>query len=147
MLKHEYFINLSVNEKDALLKFPAYISLLAAECDDKLDEEEKKAAIKLSHIKTFSCDPLLAEFYKESDIVFKNNIEQLDKDLPIEKNRRDAVIKKELSKLEEIIEKLGNKYSSVMHLSMKSFKEHVSKAHNNILEDFIFPIPIQGLTY
>jgi hypothetical protein len=147
MLKHEYFINLSVHEKDALLKFPAYISLLAAECDDKLDEEEKKAAIKLSHIKTFSCDPLLAEFYKESDIVFKNNIEQLDKDLPIEKNRRDAVIKKELSKLEEIIEKLGNKYSSVMHLSMKSFKEHVSKAHNNILEDFIFPIPIQGLTY
>ena len=71
MLKHEYFINLSVHEKDALLKFPAYISLLAAECDDKLDEEEKKAAIKLSHIKTFSCDPLLAEFYKESDIADK----------------------------------------------------------------------------
>jgi len=147
MVKHELFKKLSVGEKGALLKFPVYISLLAAENDDKLDEDEKKAAIKLSHIKTFSCDPLLAEFYKEADMVFKNNIEQLDKNLPKEKNKKDAVIKMELLKLEEIITKLGDKYSSVMHHSMQSFKEHVSKAHNNVLVDFIFPIPIQGLTY
>jgi len=29
---------------------------------------------------------------------------------------------------------------------MKSFKEHVSEAHHNVLEDFLFPIPIKGLT-
>ena len=147
MAKYELFINLSVQENEALLKFPAYISLLAANSDDKLDESEKKSAIKLSHTKTFSCDPLLVEFYKEADRVFKNNIEQLDKDLPKEKNRRESAIKKKLSNLEKIVSKLGNEYTSAMHRSMKSFKEHISKAHHNVLVDFIFPVPIKGLTY
>jgi hypothetical protein len=29
---------------------------------------------------------------------------------------------------------------------MKSFKDHVSKAHHNVLVDFIFPMPIKGLS-
>jgi anaerobic ribonucleoside-triphosphate reductase len=140
------FKNLSVQELNALLKFPAYISLLAADIDDKLDEAEKKSAIKFAHTKTFSCDPLLTEFYKEADKVFKNNIDQLDKDLPKEKDSREAVIKKELLNLEKIVSKLGGKYTSTMCHSMKSFTEHVSKAHHNVLVDFIIPLSIPGLT-
>ncbi len=75
----ESFQHLSEQENEALLKFPAYISLLAANSDDKLDQAEKKSAIKFSHIKTYSCDPLLTEFYEEADKVFENNIQQLDK--------------------------------------------------------------------
>ncbi len=140
------FNNLSNQEKEALLKFPAYISLLAADSDGKLDKWEKKSAIKFSHIKTFSSDPLLAEFYKEADKVFKRNIEQLDKELPNEREEREAAIKNELSKIERIVLKLGQEYASIMHRSMKSFKDHVSKAHRNVLIDFIFPMPIKGLS-
>jgi hypothetical protein len=140
------FKKLSVQENQALLKFPAYISLLAANSDGKLDETEKKSAIKFAHTKTFSCDPLLTEFYKEADKVFANTIEQLDKDLPKEKDSREAAIKKELLNLEKIVSKLGKDYTLTMHHSMKSFKEHVSKAHHNVLVDFIFPLPIPGLT-
>ncbi len=50
-------------------------------------------------------------------------------------------------KLEKIVSKLGEDYTSAMQRSMKSFKNHVSKAHNNVLVDFIFPMPIEGLTY
>ncbi len=141
------FNNLSEREKESLLKFPAFISLLAANSDDKLDAVEKQSAIKFSHIKTYSCDPLLTEFYQDADKVFKRNIEQLDKDLPQERKRREAVIKKDLSKLETIVLKLGKEYNTVMHRSMKSFKDHVSQAHHNVLVDFIFPMPIKGLTY
>jgi len=140
-LKH-----LSEQENEALLKFPAYISLLAADSDDKLDEAEKKSAIKFSHIKTYSCDPLLSEFYEEADKVFENNILQLDKDLPIEKRQRDAAIKKELLNLEKVVLTLGKDYTSAMHRSMKSFKEHISKAHHSVFADFIFPMPIEGIT-
>lgn len=140
------FSTLTKDEKEALLNFPAYITLLAANSDGLLDKAEKKEAVKLEHIKTFSADPLLAEFYKEADKVFKNNLEQLDKNLPKEKNSREAAIKKELPKLENIISKLGDDYTSVMHRSMKSFKDHVSKAHHNVLIDFIFPMPIKGLS-
>jgi len=66
--------------------------------------------------------------------------------LPTEKDFREAAIKKELLKLEKIVQKLGKDYTLTMHSSMKSFKEHVSKAHHNVLTNFIFPLPIPGLT-
>lgn len=141
------FKELTESENRVLLKFPAFISLLVANSDNKLDEAEKKSAIKFSHIKTYSCDPLLADYYKEADKVFENNIQQLDKDLPITKPARDAALKKELFKFEKIILKLGEEYASVMHRSMKSFKDHISQAHHSVLVDFIFPMPIKGLTY
>ncbi len=56
------FNTLTKDEKEALLKFPAYISLLAANSDGLLDKVEKKDAFKLEHIKTFSADPLLVGF-------------------------------------------------------------------------------------
>jgi hypothetical protein len=135
------FSMLTKDEREALLKFPAYISILAANSDGMLDKAEK-----LEHIKTFSADPLLTEFYWEADKVFKNNLEMLDKNLPEGTESRDATIKYELMKLEKIILKLGDDYASVMHHSMKSFKDHVSKAHGNVLIDFIFPMPIKGLS-
>jgi hypothetical protein len=140
------FNYLTDKENDDFLKFPAYISLLAASCDDKLDKAEKKAAIKLSHTATFACNPMLLDFYREADKVFIKNIEQLDKNLPQEKSKREAAIKLELVKLEKILEKIGEEYSTVMHHSMKIFKEHVSKAHHNVLTDFIFPITMLGFT-
>jgi len=142
----KYFKNLLLEEQEALLKFPAYISLLAANSDGKLDKAEKKSAVKFAHIKTFSCDPMLTEFYKEADQHFESTIEQLDKDLPKGKNNREVAIKKELLHLEKVVKKMGKDYVSVMHRSMKSFKDHVSKAHHNVLVDFIFPMPIKGLS-
>jgi hypothetical protein len=140
------FKKLSLEENKALLKFPAYISLLAANNDGTLDEIQKKSAIKFAHTKTFSCDPLLTLFYKEADRVFEDNIEQIDKDLPKGKERREASIKRELLNLEKIVRKLGKKYTSTMHNSMESFKNHVSKAHHNVLVDFVLPLSIPGLT-
>ena len=139
--------NISETENEALLKFPVYVSLLVALKDSKLDEAERKSAIKFSHIKTYSCDPLLTSFYDAADKVFEKNMLQLDKDLPVKNEERVTAIKKELSNLEKIVLKLGKDYTTVMHRSMKSFKEHVSKAHDNVLVDFIFPMPIKGLTW
>lgn len=140
------FKNLSTKDTEELLKFPAYISLLAANFEGHLDEVEKKSAIKLSYIKTFSSDPLLSEFYKAADKVFKKNIEAIDLVLPKEKDSREAAIKQELQILVKITSKLGKEYAATMHRGMELFKEHVSRAHNNVLVDFIFPISIPGLS-
>jgi tellurite resistance protein len=143
----EHFKNLTDSENKALLKFPVYISLLAANVDGKMDEAEKKEAIKFSHIKTYSADVLLVGFYKEADAVFENNISQLDNALPKEKNSRESAIKYELSNLEKLVLKLGDEDRAALHHSMRTFKEHVSQAHHSVLVDFIFPIPTKGLTY
>jgi anaerobic ribonucleoside-triphosphate reductase len=140
------FNNFSQHDTEALLKFPAYISMLAANSDDTLDEEERKTAIKFAHTKTFTCDPVLTDFYNEADKAFEGNVNQLDNDLPKDIKSREAAIKNELLNLDKIVLKLGKKYARVMHSSMESFKEHVSRAHHNVLVDFLFPIPIAGLT-
>lgn len=122
------------------------MALIAANYDDKLDESDKKKAIKFAHIKTFSCDPILSEFFHEADKVFANNIEQLDKDLPHDKVLREEAIKKELARLHVLVSKMGANYAATMFRSMNSFKEHVSKHYHNVLLDFVFPLPIHGLT-
>ena len=139
------FLNLGVKQKKALLKLPAYVALLAS-TDIKIDDTERMSAIKLAHTMSFSCEPLLAEFYQAADINFENNINQLDKDLPKEKGKRDAEIKRNLLILDRIVLKLGKGYTIAMHRSLKKFKKHVAHAHHSVIEDFLLPIPISGLT-
>jgi hypothetical protein len=139
------FNDLTVQQKQALVKFPAYVSFLAA-TDSKLDEAEKLVAIKFAHTKSFSCHPILADFYKESETAFENNLMQIESSLPKDKKSRDLAIKKEMVILEKILLKLGNEYVIAMHHSMKTFKNHVSRAHHSVIEDFILPISIPGLT-
>ncbi len=134
------------SEKETLFQYPAYISLLAANKSGMLDPKDKEHSIHFSHIKTYSCHPLLSDFYHEADKEFEKNITQLNNTLPKDKDERDAAIKNELEKLDAILNKLGKDYAEVMHKSMKSFKDHVSNAHHSLLESFIFPIPIKGLT-
>jgi hypothetical protein len=138
--------DLSDYEKIQLLKFPAYISLLAASADSGLDKQERNAVVKLTHIKTFSCDPILSDFYARVEKDFEMTIMELNDHFSQNRQEREAAIKKELNKLEVILRKLGKEYAAVMHHSLKSYKDHVSKAHRNVLEYFIFPMPIKGIT-
>lgn len=139
------FRNLTEQQKQALLKFPVYVSLLAA-TDGKMDETERMAAIKFAHTKAFSCQPLLSEFCRESEIVFEDNLLQLEAVLPKDKKSRNAAIRRELLNLETILLKLGKEYVLVMHQSLKTFEEHVLKAHHSVIEDFLLPISIPGLS-
>lgn len=143
----DYRKELSNQDHDLLLKFPAYISLLAANADGTLDKDELFAANELARIKNFSCHLILEDFFKEVTLNFESTLLNLDKSLPIGKDGRFAAIKTELVNIEKIMLKLGDEYTSIMHKSMRAFKEHVSNAHHNVLVDFIFPIPIKGLSY
>ncbi|OFX75891.1 MAG: hypothetical protein A2X12_01600 [Bacteroidetes bacterium GWE2_29_8] len=136
----------SLKNNKALLLFPVYLSLLATNNNDNIDEAEKSAAIKFLHIKTFTCDSLLINFYKEAEKNFEKAIIQLNEKLPKDKKLRELAILKELLILEKIALNLDKKYIVTMYKSMESFKNHVSKAHHNVLIDFIFPISIKGLT-
>src|SRR5881275_2044137 len=138
--------SLTYSEWEQLYKLPAYISLLAASHDGGIDRAERKAAIKLSHIKTYSCNPLLASFYDEADKVFEENIAELDKTLPKEKAAREQAIKDEVTRLNKIVAKLGPEYTAAMQESMRTFIRYVSKAHNSVFEYFLFPMPIKGIT-
>lgn len=140
------FKDLSRPEKEQLEKFPVYLSLLAASKDCRLDGREMHTAVKLTHIKTFSCDPILADYYAEVDKNFETNVREISDRLPADRDTREITIRRELSKLETLLHKLDKRYAAIMHDSLRSYKDHVSRAHRNVLEYFIFPLPISGIT-
>jgi len=140
------FEDLSQTEKAALLKFPAYISLLAVNNSRLMDSAEKKEAIKLTHIKTFSSNPLLRQFYIDAEKVFEKNITELDNDLPKDIDARKLAINKALQKLESTLKTLGDEYTVIMIEGLKAYIKHISKAHNTVIENFVFPFDIPGVT-
>ena len=141
----EELVKLNPIEVDMLLKAPVYISLLAANSNSNhgLDETEKKAAIKLTHIKTISSHPTLQGFYKEAEKVFSTNMEQLNNELPYGIIERERAIKRELAKLGPVFAKLENEYSVTLQQSFQSYADYVSRAHRTAVYA-IFPIPIGG---
>jgi hypothetical protein len=140
------FKDLSRQEKDQLIRFPVYISLLAASKDYLLDRKEKHSVVHLTHIKTFACDPVLADYYAEVDKDFESAIFESTNRLPQDKEQREIAIKRELGKLENLLRKLDVDYAIRMRYSLRAYKDHVSKAHRNVLEYFLFPLPIGGIT-
>ena len=89
---------------------------------------------------------MLDEFYTKAYVVFEKNLIDLNKSLPKDKAARELSIKEALAGIEKIVLKISKRYVSALHRSMESFKEHVEKAHRSALVDFLFPIPILGLT-
>ena len=140
------FHDLSGQEQKQLIRFPVYLSLLAASNDYRLDRKEKNTVVKLTHIKTFACDPVLAEYYAAVDNDFETAVADISEQLPKEGVEREWAIKRELYKLGLILKKLDKDYAANLTDSLRSYKDQVSRAHRNILEYFIFPLPINGIT-
>lgn len=143
----ELYASLTPQQKERLLQFPAYITLLAANADGQLDDRERQKAIDFAQVKNYdNKEPLLVKYYTEVQAVFEHNLNHIDAILPKDKQQREAALKQQLAEIEEILGLLGSEYIKAMHRSMQSFKDHVSRAHDNVLEHFIFPLPIKGLT-
>ena len=133
--------------KLALLKYaPAYISLLAATHDGEMDETEKKAAIKLTHLKTFSSDEFLNEYYKDIEANFSQQVDDLYMTLPKDTAEKEMVLRDKLHQIEEIISELPVEYGQKLKHSFESYSWHVAQSHRNVSEDFLIPFRIKGLT-
>lgn len=140
------FASLTDKEKDQLYKLPVYVSLLAANHDGGIDKTEQEAAVKLSHIKSYKCNPVLASFFDKADVVFKQNIEALNETLPKNYTAREQAIKQEIKQIDAIIAKLGPEYAAAMRKGMQSFSNHVARAHNNVFEYILFPMSFKEIT-
>ena len=140
------FSDLPLHEKEQLIRFPVYLSLLAASKDHHLDKQEKNTAVKLTHIKTFACDHTLADYYAAVEENFESSILQIEEELPKEGLERELAIRRELNKLRAILRQLDQRYVTYLYDSLRSYTDQVARAHRNILEYFLFPLPIKGLT-
>lgn len=138
------FEKLTKEEWDLLIKAPILVSVLAASYDNEVSSSQKADAIELAHIKSYSADPLLKDYYKEVETNFREHFEEIVKKYaPFDDAKREA-LKKEISVINKVISKLDKNFALLLHKSLSGYAEHVKHAENNLLVNFIFPIPIHG---
>lgn len=142
----KHYSDLNESGKKQLLKLPAYMSLLTSTTEAGIDKEEKDTAVKITHVKAYSSDPILVDFYKEAESVFEKTITDLDAKLPHNREERKIAIQLELNKLESLLSKLDPDFVSALRRSIRSYDYYISKAHQNVMEYFIFPMPIDGIS-
>lgn len=141
------FERLTEEERQLLYEAPVLLSVLASCTINKVNKGQKADAIKLAHLKTFTAIPLLLPYYAEVEKGFKERFESaIKKYFPFDDNKQNE-IKKEIHKINFIISKLDEDYAFTLHAGLDKFTKHVKNARHSILQDFIFPLPMQGLSY
>lgn len=137
---------LTTEEREILLKAPALVSVFTSCSLNEVNEVQKADAIKLSHLKTFTAKPILREYYEEVDKKFKTQFDSIVKAyFPFDENKRNA-LKHKIERIKLIVAKLEKPYGEILYKSLEGYANHVRKADHSIFQDFIFPLPIRGLS-
>ena len=143
---NKQFEKLTTEERELLYKAPVLVSVLASCSLNEINEVQKADAIKLSHLKTFTADPLLLGYYAEVERNFKTQFEIIAKEYyPFDEKQRSA-LKEEICRVDQIISKLEKNLGQTLYKSLEKYGKHVKKATHTVFQDFIFPVPIAGLT-
>ncbi len=140
---------LSTEDRNLLYKAPVLVSVLASSSFDevKINKSQKTDAIKLAHLKTFTAMPLLLPYYAEVEKGFKEAFEAaIKKYFPFDEAKRNE-LKKEMDKISLVINKLDKEYAEALGKSFERYAKHVKKAAHSVFQDFIFPMPIKGLSF
>ena len=139
------FETLTEEEQELLLRAPVLVSVMSSCSYNNVNHLKKEDAIKLSHINTFTADPMLIPYYKEVEKNFKEKFEAtVAKYFPFDHEKRQELLN-EINQVSAVIGKLDLKFANTLRRSLDLFAKHVRNAHS-VIRDFMFPIPIQGLT-
>ena len=137
---------LEPEDASIILQAPALLSVMAACSEKGTNIAEKVDAIRMSHLRTFTAEFQLLDYYREVEKTFVEQFEALAKKYyPMDDKNRKA-LERELIKLNKAISKLGARNESIMHKSLNSYVAHVKKAGRSVFFDFFFPVPIEGIT-
>ncbi len=142
----QQFQKLTSEEQQLLYKAPALVSALVCCSSTEVNKAQKTDAIKLAHLKTFTAPSILHPYYIEVENTFKEQLEAiLTEHAPFDAAKQ-AELKNEINKVHLIMQKLDSYYREVLYKSLQAYAQHVKKAAHSVFQDFMFPMPIPGLS-
>ena len=128
-----HFENLTPSELQQLEVAVVQISVLVAGADGTIDAEEAAWADKVAHIRGYSGEEWLQEFYDQVAANFKISFNDMLKALPTDTALRQATLSTELAKLDPILAKLEPKIGYKMYHSYQTLAMSIAKASGGIL--------------
>lgn len=128
------FNGLTQDEKDVLRFAPAWIALLIAGADDRIDSKELKAAVSFIFDKREGDDEELKAFYSTVAEKFETNLNGYKELLPKDTQKRNHLLAKQLSKLNDIFPKIDKQFTRQYYRDMKALALRVAEASGGILD-------------
>jgi len=123
--------NLTESELASLIAAPAWVTILIAGADKKIDTSEKNWANRLVKYRTFTSDPYLNGYYTQVKDAFEENMEAgLAKWDP---EKGEATMKEALTGLKGILENLDPAYAQRLKDSLRSLAKEVAEASGGFL--------------
>ncbi|PCH66230.1 MAG: hypothetical protein COC01_08645 [Bacteroidetes bacterium] len=132
----DQFKDLSQQEIDLMINTPVLITILIAGADNDIDPDEQKWAKKLTTYRQFTEKPILQDYYKTVSENFESNLEKFVvyiNSFPQDAKERNPHIAQELEKLNDILTKLDDEFSTNFYESIKSFAQHIAEASGGVL--------------
>ena len=136
---------LTVHERELLFRAPVLVSVLASCSEKNISKAQKRDAIKLAHLKTFTANPLLIPYYTEVEKSFEEQFNAAEsKYCPFDETKRHE-LNEEIEKVNAILAKLDRFYGNMLYKSLKKYENHVRRADHSVFQDFLIPLQIEGL--
>ncbi|MFK7774839.1 MAG: hypothetical protein AB8F94_22050 [Saprospiraceae bacterium] len=129
----QHFDNLTEQEVSKMLNAIPLIAILIAGADDKIDYNEKKWAVKLANIRTFSNPDELHDYYSKIGVDFSDRLNQFIDELPSNTASRQQNISERLAELNSVFPKLDPHFGAKLYDSCVSFAKHVANASGGFL--------------
>ena len=127
------FNNLNENEVSKMLNAIPLITILIAGADDKINYNEKKWAIKLANIRTYSNPDELHDYYSQIGFNFTERLNKNIDSLPQNNISRQQKISDQLAELNAIFPKLDSSFNAKLYNSFISFARHVANASGGFI--------------
>ncbi|MEO1624252.1 MAG: hypothetical protein AAFV25_03775 [Bacteroidota bacterium] len=127
------FHGLEQEEVDLMYNSFALITLLIGGADGKLDEDEQNWAAKITHIRSFTNEDSLKDFYQEVNDKYQEKLNKLSEGLPADTEARNQSLSDQLSGLNAILAKLEEVFAARLYRDMRSFAKQVAKASGGFL--------------
>lgn len=132
----EGFEKLSENQFETCRKSIAWITVLIAGADGKIDKEEVAWAKKVTKIRSYNFHDSLIPFYQSVGEDFSEVLEDLISNLSDSTSENTATLSRRLSQLNDILPLLENKLAYQLYKSYTSFANHVAKSSGGFLGFF-----------
>ncbi|MBK9331432.1 MAG: hypothetical protein IPM96_03255 [Ignavibacteria bacterium] len=126
------FKNLNQQETELMFDAPALVTLLIAGAEGNIEEKETDWGSKIVHFRAKDNEGILQGYYTEVEKTFKDTLSQFIETFPDNAEERGELIKKELTKLNEILPKLNRNFAKMFYEDMRSMSKQIAKITGGI---------------
>lgn len=127
---------LSQEEREQLYDAIPLITVLIAGADGEISEKEREWAKKVTNIRGYSDPEKIQGYYEEVEVRFESRVEALMDELPLDVDKRNAILTERLAALNPVMNKLGYSYHKQLYKSFKSLAKHVARADGGFMGVF-----------